>query len=78
MIEIWGASPAVFELLSGISWNGTSNGEPSDDKEKYENEITDHENEEGNIDDKNIDGLTTQTVNRYIYYYYYYYWSSTQ
>ena len=47
----------VFALPSGISSNDKGNVKSSDYEENYENEITDHENEEGNIDDENIDGL---------------------
>ena len=61
--EIWGGSPAVFALPSGISSNERGNGESSD-KENYQNEITDHETEEGNIDVENNDGLNTRTLNR--------------
>ena len=54
--EIWGDSPAVFALPSGISSNDRGNGESSDE-ENYQNEITDLETEEGNVDVKNNDGL---------------------
>ena len=47
----------VFALPSGISSNDKGNGKSSHCEENYENEITDHENEGGNIDDGNIDGL---------------------
>ena len=42
--KLWGDSPAVFGLPSGVSSNDRGNGESSDE-ESYENEITDHENE---------------------------------
>ena len=61
--EIWGGSPAVLALPSGISSNERGNGESSD-KENYQNEITDHETEEDNIDVENNDGLNTRTLNR--------------
>ena len=61
--EIWGGSPAVLALPSGISSNERGNGESSD-KENYQNEITDHEPEEDNIDVENNDGLNTRTLNR--------------
>ena len=54
--EIWGDSPAVFALPSGISSNDRGTGESSDE-ENYQNEITDLETEEGNVDVKNNDGL---------------------
>ena len=53
---------AVFALPSSILSNNKGNAESSDE-ENYENEITDHENKEGNKDDKNINGSNTQTVN---------------
>ena len=59
--EIWGGSPVAF--ATGISLNDRGDGEPSDE-ENYGNEITDHKNEEGIIDDENNDGLNTRTVNR--------------
>ena len=61
--EIWGGSPAVLALPSGISSNERGNGESSD-KENYQNEITDHETEEDNIDVENNDGLNTWSLNR--------------
>ena len=42
--KIWGDSPAVFGLPSGVSSNDRGNAESSDEK-NYENEITAHENE---------------------------------
>ena len=54
--EIWGDSPTVFALPSGISSNDRGNGESSDE-ENYQNEITDLETEEGNVDVENNDGL---------------------
>ena len=60
--EIWGGSPAVLALPSGISSNERGNGESSD-KENYQNEITDDETEEDNIDVENNDGLNTRTLN---------------
>lgn len=42
---IWSGSPAVFAVPLGISSNGRSDGEHSDDEENFENETIDHDDE---------------------------------